>query len=155
MELSRPEYWSGYPFPSTGDLRNPGIKLRSPNCRHIRYQLSHKGSPRIWGWVANSFSSGSSRPRNQTGVSYFASGLFTNWTIRDTGHVFYILYVKFPQNWLFLCINRQWILLPCFYRWGCWNSKKVSNISKKKRFFRWWREDLNIEFFSNELAVNC
>ena len=26
MEFSRPEYWSVYPFPSPGDLPNPGIK---------------------------------------------------------------------------------------------------------------------------------
>ena len=30
MEFSRPEYWSGQPFPSPGDLPNPGIELRSP-----------------------------------------------------------------------------------------------------------------------------
>ena len=30
MEFSRPEYWSGYPFPSPGDLPNPGIKPVSP-----------------------------------------------------------------------------------------------------------------------------
>ena len=30
MEFSRPEYWSGYPFPSPGVLSNPGIELRSP-----------------------------------------------------------------------------------------------------------------------------
>ena len=30
MEFSRPEYWSQYPFPSPGDLPNPGIKPRSP-----------------------------------------------------------------------------------------------------------------------------
>ena len=29
MEFSRPEYWSGYPFLSPGDLPNPGIELRS------------------------------------------------------------------------------------------------------------------------------
>ena len=29
MEFSRPEYWSGQPFPSPGDLPNPGIKPRS------------------------------------------------------------------------------------------------------------------------------
>ena len=27
MEFSRPEYWSGWPFPSPGDLPNPGIEL--------------------------------------------------------------------------------------------------------------------------------
>ena len=30
MEFSRPEYWSGYPFPSPGNLSNPGIEPRSP-----------------------------------------------------------------------------------------------------------------------------
>ena len=29
MEFSRPEYWSGQPFPSPGDLPNPGIEPRS------------------------------------------------------------------------------------------------------------------------------
>ena len=29
MEFSRQEYWSGLPFPSPGDLPNPGIKPRS------------------------------------------------------------------------------------------------------------------------------
>ena len=38
-------------------------------CRWILYQLSHKGSPRILGWVANLFSSGSFQPRDRTGVS--------------------------------------------------------------------------------------
>ena len=30
MEFSRPEYWSGEPFPSPGDLPNPGIEPGSP-----------------------------------------------------------------------------------------------------------------------------
>ena len=30
MGFSRQEYWSGLPFPSPGDLTDPGIKLRSP-----------------------------------------------------------------------------------------------------------------------------
>ena len=30
MEFSRQEYWSGLPFPSPGDLPNPGIKPTSP-----------------------------------------------------------------------------------------------------------------------------
>jgi len=28
MEFSRQEYWSGLPFPSPGDLPNPGIEPR-------------------------------------------------------------------------------------------------------------------------------
>ena len=30
MGFSRQEYWSGLPFPSPGDLPNPGIEPRSP-----------------------------------------------------------------------------------------------------------------------------
>ena len=30
MEFSRQEYWNGLPFPSPGDLPNPGIEPRSP-----------------------------------------------------------------------------------------------------------------------------
>ena len=30
MGFSRQQYWSGLPFPSPGDLPNPGIKPRSP-----------------------------------------------------------------------------------------------------------------------------
>ena len=58
---------------------NPGLL----HCR-ILYQLSHQGSPRILEWVAYPFSSGSSRPRNRTGVSCIADGFFTNWAIRKT-----------------------------------------------------------------------
>ena len=30
MEFSKQKYWSGLPFPSPGDLPNPGIEPRSP-----------------------------------------------------------------------------------------------------------------------------
>ena len=33
MEFSRPEYWSGQPFPFPGDLPNPGIETRSPTLQ--------------------------------------------------------------------------------------------------------------------------
>ena len=55
-------------FPTQG--LSPGLL----HCRQILYQLSHKGSPRILEWVAYPFSSGSSRLRNQTGVSCIAGG---------------------------------------------------------------------------------
>ena len=44
MGFSRQEYWSGLPFPSPGDLPNPGIKPKSLVFRQILYQLSYKGS---------------------------------------------------------------------------------------------------------------
>ena len=51
MEFSRPEHRSGQPFPSPGDLPNPGIEPRSPALQAILYQLSHKGSPHSKHWI--------------------------------------------------------------------------------------------------------
>ena len=58
---------------------NPSL----PHCRWILYQLSHKGSPRILGWVAYPFSRGSSQPRNRTRVSCIVGDFFINWAIRE------------------------------------------------------------------------
>ena len=33
MGFSRQEYWSGLPFPSPGDLPDPGIESKSPSLR--------------------------------------------------------------------------------------------------------------------------
>ena len=33
MGFSRQEYWSGVPFPSSGDLPDPGIEPWSPVCQ--------------------------------------------------------------------------------------------------------------------------
>ena len=61
--------------------QEPNLGL--PHCRWILYHLSHKASPRILEWVTYPFSSSSSQPRNQTGVSCFADGFFTNWAMRE------------------------------------------------------------------------
>ena len=37
MRFSRQEYWSGLPFPSPGDLPNPGPNLGLLPCRQILY----------------------------------------------------------------------------------------------------------------------
>ena len=58
---------------------NPGLL----HCMRILYQLSQEISPRRLVWVAYPFFSGSSWPRNRTGVSRIAGGFFTNWAIRE------------------------------------------------------------------------
>ena len=45
MEFSRPEYWSGQPFPSPGDLPNPGIKPRSPALQADSLPAEPPGKP--------------------------------------------------------------------------------------------------------------
>ena len=45
MEFSRQGYWSGLPFPSTGDLPDTGIEPRSPALQpKILYHLIHQSS---------------------------------------------------------------------------------------------------------------
>ena len=83
IEFPRQEYWSGLPFPSPGDLPNPGIKPGLLHCRQILYHLSHQGSLWTLEWVACPFSRGSSLPRNRTRVSCIAGGFFTSWATRE------------------------------------------------------------------------
>ena len=45
MEFSRQEYRSGLPFPSPGDLSDPGIEPGLLHGSQILYRLSHQGSP--------------------------------------------------------------------------------------------------------------
>ena len=45
MEFSRPEYWSGQPFPSPGDLPNPRIKPGSPTLLADSLPAEPPGKP--------------------------------------------------------------------------------------------------------------
>ena len=47
MGFSGQECWSRLPFPSPGDLPDPGIEPGSSHCRQTLYCLSHQGSPGI------------------------------------------------------------------------------------------------------------
>ena len=47
VDFFRQEHWSGLPFPSPGDLSDPGSNPGLPPCRQILYHLSHQGSPEI------------------------------------------------------------------------------------------------------------
>ena len=64
-------------FPTQGS--NPGLL----HCKQILYQLSHQENPRILKWVAYPFSSGSSQPKNRTGVSCITGIFFTIWATRE------------------------------------------------------------------------
>ena len=45
MEFLRREYWSGLPFPSPGDLPDPGIELASPVVKVNSLLLNPAGKP--------------------------------------------------------------------------------------------------------------
>jgi len=52
MGFSRPEYWSGLPFLSPGDLPDPGIELKSPALQADSLPAEPVGKPRICGHTA-------------------------------------------------------------------------------------------------------
>ena len=47
MEFSRPEDWSGSPFPSPGDLPNPGVEPRSPALQVDYLPTEPQGKPKL------------------------------------------------------------------------------------------------------------
>ena len=61
MEFPRQEYWRGLPFPSPGDLPNPGIKPEFPVLQTDSLLLSHQGSRNLW--LATSIISSTPSPK--------------------------------------------------------------------------------------------
>ena len=57
MEFSRQEYWSGLPFPSPGDLPDPGIKPGSPALQADALPSEPSGKHQYphWGQVKEVF----------------------------------------------------------------------------------------------------
>ena len=49
MGFSRQEYWSGFPFPSPGDLPDPGIEPRSPVLQADALTSEPPGKPSTTG----------------------------------------------------------------------------------------------------------
>ena len=94
-------------FPTQG--LNPGL----PHCRGINYQLSHQGSLIILECVVYPFSSRSSQPSNQTGVSCIAGGILTSWATRKALCARVCLWTVTPQA-LSMEFSRQeyWSGLP-------------------------------------------
>ena len=105
MGFSREEYWSGLPFPSPGYLPDPGIEPTSPalaggfftteplvavlltqSCPNLCNPMDYSSlgssvhgilQARILEWLAITYSSSPSQPRDQTQVSCTAGRFFT------------------------------------------------------------------------------
>ena len=98
MEFFRQECWSGLPFPSPGDLSDPGIELMSfvsPReamwtslscltfCNPMDYTVHGILQARILEWVTVPFPRGSSQPRDWTQVSRIVHRFFTSWATSE------------------------------------------------------------------------
>ena len=105
---TRQEYWSRLPCPPLGDLPSSGIKPRSLALPMDSLPSEPPGKLKNAGVGSLcSFSRGSSRPRNRTGVSCIAGGFFTSWATREarnysTNHFLVIIYLTSP----YACVDQ-------------------------------------------------
>ena len=83
MEFSRQGYWSGWPFPSPGDIPTQGLNLGLLNCRQILYcpshspgkpDLSHRGSTKYTLLRKASRTCGASKTKSQSSRERWHAG---------------------------------------------------------------------------------
>ena len=109
MEFSRPEYWRGLPFPSPGDLPNPGIEPRSPALQVDSLPAEPQGKPK------------------STGVSSLSllQGIFkiqeSNWGLLHCRQILYqlsytpIFFSGFLYTYIFIEVKFTKLFIHVFY----------------------------------------
>ena len=80
MEFSRTEYWSEYPFPSPGDLPNPGIKPRFPTLQADSLSSEPPGKPN---YILSKQASliGKENSVNHEALSFKEEGAVQGWAV--------------------------------------------------------------------------
>ena len=78
MEFSRPDYWSGSPFPSPGDLPNPGMEPMSPALKADSLPAEPQGKPKHIGVGSLSLLQGILLTQELNRVSCTAGEFFTS-----------------------------------------------------------------------------
>ena len=71
MEFSRQEYWSGLPFPSPGDLPDPGIEPGSPALQADSLPSEPRGKPKFVTSTLNELFHFCGEPNNSPAVFFF------------------------------------------------------------------------------------
>ena len=109
MGLSRQEYWTGLPFPSLGDLLDPGIKTMSLALEGRFFTMSHQGSPSQEGTSAN------------TWYSFFWFFFYVFAHTYATTSIFILkettsYYMCYPLPCLFLLNNVSWRVFSYYYK---------------------------------------
>ena len=105
MGFPRHEYWSGLPFPSPGDLHNPGVKPKSPVLQADSLPQSHQGSI---GEVCFCF--------------YF--WWFVSYYGRAAWKLFFLPYTC---NGVLLISNKEWTTKP----WKAWLTLTCISLSER------------------------
>ena len=100
MEFSRPEYWSGQPFPAPGDLPDPGIKPRSPALQVGSSPAEPQGKLKNTGVHGLSLLQGIFPTQESNQVSCIAGRFFTNlYWITERLRAMLAACLFFPSSW--------------------------------------------------------
>ena len=105
MEFSRQEYWSGLPFPSPGDLPDPGIEPGSPALGFSGTSVSKESACSV-GDLGSIPGSGRSLEKGMARV-FPVSGLFTkNWSFSSSTRPSseYSGLISFKTDWFDLLV---------------------------------------------------
>ena len=105
MEFSRPEYWTGWPFPSPEDLPNPGIEPRSPALQVDSLPVEPQGKPKNTGVGSLSLLQGIFPTQESNRVSRIAGGFFTYGAIGEAIKPQLYQYAKFSSDIYILAQN--------------------------------------------------
>ena len=125
MGFSRQEYWSGLPFPSPGDLPDPGIKPRSPALQADALTSEPPGKPSSSDISYKSFKWTPLRPyktstllEKSTCVFLMCEHIWLRQTFREGPSCTSLYLWRVPVNWsrkhpVNICLrNKEWI-----YKW--------------------------------------
>ena len=129
--FSRQEYWSGLPFPSPGDLPNPGIKPRSPSLQADTLTSEPPGKP------AEVHKEGRIHIWKEINLIFFH--LVLRWLL---GISFLLM------NWRRKCNPLQYSCLENPMDGGAWQAtyspwgRKDSDTTERLRFFTQSRDNL-------------
>ena len=112
MDFSGQEHWSGYPFPSPGDLPNPGIVPRSP-------PLQADSLP--------------GEPQGKSTKSLFSFSVLRHLFSYSSGQKFKISFTgtkwRCQQGHIPLEALEENLFLPLLPSGGCWHSGTSGNIT--------------------------
>ena len=108
MEFSRPEYWRELPFPSAGDLPNPGSEPRSPTLQVDSLPAEPPGKPKDTGVGNLCILQGIFliQESGRTRVFCIAGGFSTSWATRDAQ--LYHNLTQLQQFLMFTIIHNIW-----------------------------------------------
>ena len=113
--FSRQEYWSGLPFPSAGDLPNPGIKPKSPALQADCLPAELPGTARLlclWDF-----------PDKSTGVGchFLLQGIFltqgSNLGLLHCRRILYQLSHQGNPYYKYIMYKYIYYGLPLWFRW--------------------------------------